>query len=164
MKIYTRLIASTDLWPQEMFTFWKCLQMVVSETSVDACVCHGRPAGLRAQFVPLVNAKNYWKFWKLSEEETPSASYPERLCSFKIFLELAGATFVRVWGNSTTVPVFMGAVYHQPRIISAEQNVPNPTIEPSFCGGRFGSFLPRVIIVVARRCDHSSNPAVHIFS
>ena len=40
------MIASTDLWPPEMFTFFEMLAMVVSESSFGACVCHGRPVGL----------------------------------------------------------------------------------------------------------------------
>ena len=39
------VIASTDLWPQEMFTFLEMLAMVVSESSFGAYVCHRRPAG-----------------------------------------------------------------------------------------------------------------------
>ena len=39
------VIASTDLWPQEMFTFLEILAMV-SESSLGAYVCHRRPAGL----------------------------------------------------------------------------------------------------------------------
>ena len=39
------LIASTDLWPQEMFTFLEMLALVGSESSFDAYVCHRRHAG-----------------------------------------------------------------------------------------------------------------------
>ena len=46
MKIYTVLIASTDLWPQEMFTSLEILALVESESSFGAYVCHRRPAGL----------------------------------------------------------------------------------------------------------------------
>ena len=46
VKIYTDLIASTDLWPQGMFTFLEMLAMVESESSFGAYVCHRRPAGL----------------------------------------------------------------------------------------------------------------------
>ena len=38
-------IASTDLWPQEMFTFSEMLALVESESSVGAYVCHRRPGG-----------------------------------------------------------------------------------------------------------------------
>ena len=38
-------IASTDLWPQEMFTFSEMLALVESESSFGAYVCHGRPGG-----------------------------------------------------------------------------------------------------------------------
>ena len=38
-------IASTDLWPQEMFTFSKMLALVESESSFGAYVCHRRPGG-----------------------------------------------------------------------------------------------------------------------
>ena len=38
-------IASTDLWPQEMFTFLEMLALVESESSFGAYVCHGRPGG-----------------------------------------------------------------------------------------------------------------------
>ena len=46
VKIYTGLIASTDLWPQEMFTFLEMLALVESESSFGAYVCHRRPVGL----------------------------------------------------------------------------------------------------------------------
>ena len=38
-------IASTDLWPQEMFTFSEMLALVESESSFGAYVCHRRPGG-----------------------------------------------------------------------------------------------------------------------
>ena len=41
-------IASTDLWPQEMFTFSEMLALVESESSFGACVCQRRPGGSRA--------------------------------------------------------------------------------------------------------------------
>ena len=41
-------IASTDLWPQEMFTFSEMLALVESESSFGAYVCHRRPAGLNS--------------------------------------------------------------------------------------------------------------------
>ena len=41
-------IASTDLWPQEMFTFSEMLALVESESSFGAHVCHRRPGGSRA--------------------------------------------------------------------------------------------------------------------
>ena len=41
-------IASTDLWPQEMFTFSKMLALVESESSFGAYVCHRRPGGSTA--------------------------------------------------------------------------------------------------------------------
>ena len=41
-------IASTDLWPQEMFTFSEMLALVESESSFGAYVCQGRPGGSRA--------------------------------------------------------------------------------------------------------------------
>ena len=44
-KIYTSLIASTDLWPQEMFTFLEMLATIVSERSFGDFVCRRRPAG-----------------------------------------------------------------------------------------------------------------------
>ena len=46
VKIYTGLIASTDLSPQEVFTFSEMLALVQSESSFGAYVCHRRPAGL----------------------------------------------------------------------------------------------------------------------
>ena len=39
------MIASTDLWPQEMFTFSEMLALVESESSFGAYVCHRRPGG-----------------------------------------------------------------------------------------------------------------------
>ena len=36
-------IASTDLWPQEVFTFSEMLALVESESSFGAYVCHRRP-------------------------------------------------------------------------------------------------------------------------
>ena len=48
VKLYTGLIASIDLWPQEMFTFSEMLALVQSESSFSAFVCHRRPAGLQA--------------------------------------------------------------------------------------------------------------------
>ena len=41
-------IASTDLWPQEMFTFSEMLALVESESSFGAYVCHRRPGGCTA--------------------------------------------------------------------------------------------------------------------
>ena len=41
-------IASTDLRPQEMFTFSEMLALVESESSFDAYVCHRRPGGSTA--------------------------------------------------------------------------------------------------------------------
>ena len=41
-------IASTDLWPQEMFTFSEMLALVESESSFGVYVCHRRPGGYRA--------------------------------------------------------------------------------------------------------------------
>ena len=41
-------IASTDLWPQEMFTFLEMLALVESESSFGAYVCQRRPGGSRA--------------------------------------------------------------------------------------------------------------------
>ena len=41
-------IASTDLWPQEIFTFSEMLALVESESSFGAYVCHRRPGGSRA--------------------------------------------------------------------------------------------------------------------
>ena len=38
-------IASTDLWPQGMFTFSEMLELVESESSFGAYVCHRRPGG-----------------------------------------------------------------------------------------------------------------------
>ena len=38
-------IASTDLRPQEMFTFSEMLALVESESSFGAYVCHRRPGG-----------------------------------------------------------------------------------------------------------------------
>ena len=48
VKLYTGLIASTNLWPQEMFTFSEMLALVQSESSFGAYVCHRRPAGLHS--------------------------------------------------------------------------------------------------------------------
>ena len=48
VKLYTGLIASIDLWPQEMFTFSEMLALVQSESSFGAYVCHRRPAGLHS--------------------------------------------------------------------------------------------------------------------
>ena len=41
-------IASTDLWPQGMFTFSEMLALVESESSFGAYVCHRRPGGSTA--------------------------------------------------------------------------------------------------------------------
>ena len=57
MKMYTGLVASTDLLPQEMFTFFgnahKWSSLKESESSFHACGCHGRPPGLHAHLLPL---------------------------------------------------------------------------------------------------------------
>ena len=52
-------IASTDLWPQEMFTFSEMLALVESESSFGAYVCHRRPGGSRATS-DLVNLLIRW--------------------------------------------------------------------------------------------------------
>ena len=41
-------IASTDLGPQEMFTFSEMLALVEPESSFGAYVCHRRPGGSTA--------------------------------------------------------------------------------------------------------------------
>ena len=41
-------IASTDLWPQGMFTFSEMLALVESESSIGAYVCYRRPGGSTA--------------------------------------------------------------------------------------------------------------------
>ena len=46
VKIYTGLIASTDVRPQEMFTFFEMLALVESESSSGAYVRRKRPVGL----------------------------------------------------------------------------------------------------------------------
>ena len=66
VKIYTGLIESIDLWPRQMFA-WKGLQMVVSDSSFGACVCHGRPVGLHAHVLLIIipedqRAKGIFKF------------------------------------------------------------------------------------------------------
>ena len=48
VKLYTGLIASIDLWPQEVFTFSEMLALVQSESSFGAYVCNRRPAGLHS--------------------------------------------------------------------------------------------------------------------
>ena len=48
VKLYTGLIASIDLWLQEMFIFSEMLALVQSESSFCAFVCYRRPAGLQA--------------------------------------------------------------------------------------------------------------------
>ena len=50
VKLYTGLIASIDLWPQEMFTFSEMLALVQSESSFGAYVSltFRRPAGLQS--------------------------------------------------------------------------------------------------------------------
>ena len=52
-------IASTDLWPQEMFTFSEMLALVESESSFGAYVCHRRPGGSTATS-DLVRCKSRW--------------------------------------------------------------------------------------------------------
>ena len=52
-------IASTDLRPQEMFTFSDMLALVESESSFGAYVCHGRPGGSLATS-DLVGKVVYW--------------------------------------------------------------------------------------------------------
>ena len=51
--------ASTDLWPQEMFTFSEMLALVESESSFGAYVCQRRPGGSWAtsDLVSKVNLK-----------------------------------------------------------------------------------------------------------
>ena len=41
-------IASTDLWPQEMFTFSEMFALVDSESSFGAYICHRKPGGSTA--------------------------------------------------------------------------------------------------------------------
>ena len=52
-------IASTDLWPQGMFTFSEMLALVESESSFSAYVCHRRPGGSLA-ISDLVRCMSRW--------------------------------------------------------------------------------------------------------
>ena len=70
VKICTGLIASTDLWPQEMFTFLEILALVESESCFGAYVCHRRPAGLPAtsDLVPILRASTTRPRYQLTED------------------------------------------------------------------------------------------------
>ena len=59
-------IASTDLWPQGMFTFSEMLALVESESSFGAYICHRRPGGslatsnlVRCMYVMLVTMRGW---------------------------------------------------------------------------------------------------------
>ena len=52
-------MASTDLWPQGMFTFSEMLALVESESSFGAYVCHRRPGGSLATSDLVVAANVY---------------------------------------------------------------------------------------------------------
>ena len=54
VKIYTGLIAWNDLLPQEKFTFFGILALVVSESSFGAYICHSRTAGAPVRLAALV--------------------------------------------------------------------------------------------------------------
>ena len=88
VKIYTGLIASTDLLPQEMFTFSEMLALVVSESSFGAYVCHRRPAGLhRDQRSCQVSPWSLWGAEQMSTCGSLCASwqkylYRHHVCNF----------------------------------------------------------------------------------
>ena len=54
VKIYTGLIASTDLWPQEILTFLEMLALVVSESSF------GASGGLWGSTTTSGSCSNFW--------------------------------------------------------------------------------------------------------
>ena len=56
-------IASTDLWPQGMFTFSEMLALVESESSFGAYVCHRRPGGSLATSDLVVVLVNWYAQW-----------------------------------------------------------------------------------------------------
>ena len=76
VKIYAGFIASTYLWPQEMFTFLEVLALVESESSFGAYVCHmhRRPAGLHATSA-LVFKHQFWDLSSIIFNFHPS-SFP----------------------------------------------------------------------------------------
>ena len=63
-------IASTDLWPQEMFTFSEMLALVESESSFGAYVCHRRPGGSTATG-DLVTNKSLFIAWLMRSMPGP---------------------------------------------------------------------------------------------
>ena len=70
-------IASTDLWPQEMFTFSEMLALVESESSFGAYVCHRRPGGSRATS-DLVSCKENIKFGEDGTHSLPTLLLAEK--------------------------------------------------------------------------------------
>ena len=62
-------IASTDLWPQEMFTFSEMLALVESESSFGAYVCHRRPGGCTATS-HLVRCVSSWSYGRTEQMST----------------------------------------------------------------------------------------------
>ena len=90
-------IASTDLWPQEMFTFSEMLALVESESSFGAYVCHRRPGGSKLPKRPAILFSLAW----------PSASL--LMDEFR----LPDAILVSCWSLTTTrscehTPLFGG--------------------------------------------------------
>ena len=93
--------ASTDLWPQEMFTFsethangqreseargWTCQKVVPVpyRNPESECMCHERPVGLQAHYVLLVSSASL--VWKIELFPRTSAIELSKSVTFRFLL------------------------------------------------------------------------------
>ena len=121
VKLYTGLIASIDLWPQEMFTFSEMLALVQSESSFGAFVFHRRPAGLQATS-DLVKAGPPWlEFLVIFDVFAPWYRRGREASSVKISLKNLKEKLVKC---ATEV-----ARLHKVSIQSCTQNRPSPKVQ-----------------------------------
>ena len=71
-------IVSTDLWPQQMFTFSEMLALVESESSFGAYVCHRRPGGSLATSDLVIKSEKSLSECTPDKREIPSP--PHKPC------------------------------------------------------------------------------------
>ena len=85
-------IASTDLWPQGMFTFSEMLALVESESSFGAYVCHRRPGGSTA-------TSDLVKKWR-SKESWATRTFEGVSHSFSIQSQLLPDNWITAIGSA----------------------------------------------------------------
>ena len=102
-------IASTDLWPQGMFTFSEMLALVESESSFGAYVCHRRPGGSLATsdlVQPGAVKLVLWRHWMHPSYMHPVTSENKFHCTMRYIPNQTTAmrrkTQIRAFGHRLT--------------------------------------------------------------